>query len=161
MKLPIVCLFLAVFAVSSSAQVTARRALQPLTKQGVIPPTPGQREAAAAAAARANAAQTPAPAAAKPGAQAAATIEADLQPSKVTLFGKIEGLSGTLFVTNVGVKAVAPFVQLAVIDKDGRTVGYVTNGAPEIQPKTSEKIQVLATNLNAVDLKIVRLVSHK
>jgi hypothetical protein len=104
------------------------------------------------------AAATPAPANAP---AAASAIEPDLKPSPIKLFGKIDGLSGTLFVTNVGAKAVSPFVQLAVVDKSGKMVGWVTNSGAEIQPKESTKIQVLATNASAVDFKIVRLIGRK
>lgn len=155
MKFSVLFGFFLMFALSVPAQVTARRALQPLYKDGALK-TPQQ-----AAGPRPTApAPAPTPVAAKAGAQAAA-IEADLKPSKITLFGKIDGLSGTFFVTNVGSHAVAPFAQLAVLDKNGRVVGWATKSADEIQPKEAAKIQVLATNANAVDLKIVRLVGHK
>ena len=143
------------FVVSASGQVTARRALQPLTKKGIIPPAPPPTLAKPG-----SPAPAPTAAAATPAAQAP-TIEADLKPSKIALFGKIAGLSGTFFVTNVGTHAVAPFAQLAVLDKSGKPVGWVTNSADEIQPNEATKIQVLATNANAVDLKIVRLTGHK
>ena len=136
------------------AQVTARRALRPLEKQGLIPPstpTPQPRPAAT---------PNPTPTAVTAD-QRPALIEPDLKPSPISLFGKIDGLSGTLYVTNIGKASVAPFVQLAVVDKNGRMVGWVTNSGPELQPKESEKIQVLATNLNAVDFKIMRLVGRK
>lgn len=153
MKIPIIFALLLALVLSASAQVTARRALQPLSKQGIIPPAPrpdltkpGPPAASAAVA--------------KPAAQAPA-IEADLKPSPIKLFGKIDGLAGTFFVTNVGTRAIAPFAQLAVLDKAGKPVGWVTNSAGEIQPKEAAKIQVLATNANAVDLKIVRLIGRK
>jgi hypothetical protein len=155
MKVSIFFTLCLALVVSASAQVTARRALQPLTKKGLLTPTPPPTLARPAPAAPA-----PTAAAATPAAQAP-TIEADLKPSKVALFGKIAGLSGTFFVTNVGTHAVAPFAQLAVLDKSGRPVGWVTNSADEIQPNEAAKIQVLATNANAVDLKIVRLIGHK
>jgi hypothetical protein len=141
--------------ISASAQVTARRALQPLTKQGLIPPA-GKMTLAKPA----PAAPPTAPAAAKPP-TATAAIEADLKPSPIALFGKIAGLSGTFFVTNVGTKAVSPFAQLAVLDKSGKPIGWVTNSAAQLQPKEAAKIQVLATNEGAVDLKIIRLYGHK
>jgi hypothetical protein len=142
-------------AFSASAQVTARRALQPLTKQGLIPPAGKMTLAKPGPAAPAAT-----PVAAQPGA-AASAIEADLKPSPITLFGKIAGLSGTFFVTNIGTRAVSPFAQLAVLDKNGKPIGWVTNSAAPLQPKEAAKIQVLATNEGAVDLKIVRLYGHK
>lgn len=154
MKSPVVFTFLLALVISASAQVTSRRALQPLYKQGVLPP-PSQPTLA-----KPSPAPAPAPAAARPAAQPSA-IEPDLHPSKISLFGKIDGLSGTFFVTNSGPRAVAPFAQLAVLDKNGKVVGWVTNSAAEIPPNESTRIKVLATNANAVDLKIVRLVGHK
>ncbi|MDB6059420.1 MAG: hypothetical protein JWO95_3264 [Verrucomicrobiales bacterium] len=155
MKVRILFSLLLALAISASAQVTARRALQPLTKQGVIPPGPPPNLAKPAPPAPAHPPVAPPPAAAVP------AIEPNLKPSPITLFGKIDGLSGTFFVTNVGTRAVAPFTQLAVLDRSGKPVGWVTNSAAEIQPKEAAKIQVLATNANAVDFKIVRLMGHK
>jgi hypothetical protein len=160
MKFPVVFSVLLALVVSASAQVTARRALQPLYKDGALR-TPSQQVGAKPAPAPAPAAApAPTPVAARTGTQASG-IEPDLKPSKISLFGKIEGLSGTFFVTNVGNRAVAPFAQLAVLDKNGKVIGWATNSASVIQPKESEKIQILATNANAVDLKIVRLTGHK
>ena len=152
MKPSIVLLLSAAVVLTSSAQTT-RQAVGRLERQGVIKmqPLPTTKPAAAAPA------TTPANATAP----AASTIEPDLKASPIKLFGKIEGLSGTLFVTNIGAKAVSPFVQLAVVNKSGKMVGWVTNSGAEIQPQEATKIQVLATNLDAVDFKIVRLVGRK
>src|SRR4051794_18249598 len=103
MKALIVLALTGAVALTSSAQTT-RQAVGRLERQGVITMKPLPKPGAPAPAAPTTAA---APAAAAP------TIEADLKPSPITLFGKISGLSGTLFVTNVGAKAVSPFVQLA------------------------------------------------
>jgi hypothetical protein len=155
MKVLIVLTVAVVVTISVSAQVTARRALQPLTKQGVLPaPPPLKIPAPTAAPATAT------PVAARP-ATAAPAIDPTLKPSAVSLFGKVDGLAGTLYVTNTGAKPVAPFVQLAVVDKSGRPVGYVTNSAPAIEPNHAEKISVLSTNRGAVDFKVVRLTAHK
>jgi hypothetical protein len=155
MKALIVLALTAAVALTSSAQTT-RSAVGRLERQGVIQmkPLPDAKYYATPSPAAASAkAATPA--------AAAPTIEADLKPSPITLFGKISGLSGTLFVTNVGAKAVSPFVQLAVVDKSGKMLGWVTNSGAEIQPKESTKIQVLATNSSAVNFKIMRLVGRK
>jgi hypothetical protein len=96
-----------------------------------------------------------------PVAAAPSAIEPDLKASPIKLFGKIDGLSGTLYVTNVGAKAVSPFVQLAVVNKSGKMVGWVTNSGAEIQPKEATKIQVVATNEGAVNFTIMRLVGRK
>jgi hypothetical protein len=153
MKVSCVLALLAATTLTVSAQTT-RQALGRLERQGVVSmkplPPPG------AGPAPVHPAATPAKAVAQ-----APAIEADLKPSPITLFGKIDGLSGTLYVTNIGARTVAPFVQLAVVDKSGKTVGWVTNGAPAIEPKHTAKIQVLATNASAVDFKIVRLLGRK
>src|SRR5436190_21038195 len=153
MKVSIVLTLFTALALTSSAQTT-RQAVGRLESQGVITmkPLPPRTYTPAAPAAPATAAHAPA---------AAPTIEPDLKASPIILFGKIDGLSGTLFVTNVGAKAVSPFVQLAVVDKAGKMLGWVTNSGSEIQPKVSTKIQVLATNASAVDFKIMRLVGRK
>src|SRR5947209_932184 len=107
MKVSIVLALTSAVAITCSAQNT-RQALGRLERQGVIKMAPlPPRTYSPATPATATPANAPA---------AAASIEADLKASPITLFGKIAGLSGTLYVTNVGAKAVSPFVQLAVVD---------------------------------------------
>jgi hypothetical protein len=153
MKASIVLALFSAFALTCSAQTT-RQAIGRLERQGVVTmkPVPDAKYLS-----------TPSPATPAPmkAAAAAPAIEPDLKASPIKLFGKIAGLSGTLYVTNVGAKAVSPFVQLAVVNKAGKMVGWVTNSGAEIQPKESTKIQVLATNEGAVNFAIMRLVGRK
>src|SRR3954468_6740945 len=110
MKPFIVFAIAVMLALTCSAQTT-RQAIGRLERQGVVTmkPLPPKTYSPAAPTAPATA---PANA---PAAAAASAIEPDLKASPISLFGKVNGLSGTLYVTNVGAKAVSPFVQLAVV----------------------------------------------
>jgi hypothetical protein len=78
-------------------------------------------------------------------------------PSKLKVLGTIDGIKGTLYVTNVGPVAVTPAVQLMVCDTRGGKVGTVSKVGEALAAGESEKIEVLATNLNAADLKLMKL----
>ncbi len=89
------------------------------------------------------------------------TIVAKVDPafaaSSLTLIGTVDGLRGTLYVTNVSSSAVKPVLQIAVCDQKGFKVDTITKTGSLLEPNGSEKLVVLGTNLNAIDLKLVRL----
>lgn len=84
-------------------------------------------------------------------------LDPSLAPSKLKVLGTIDGIKGTLFVTNVGPTSVTPMVQLMVCDTRGGKVGMVSKIGEALAAGDSEKIEVLATNLNAADLKLMKL----
>jgi hypothetical protein len=84
-------------------------------------------------------------------------LDPSLMPSKLKVLGTIEGIKGTLYVTNVGPVSVTPSVQLMVCDTRGGKVGMVSKVGEALAAGDSEKIEVLATNLNAADLKLMKL----
>jgi hypothetical protein len=86
-----------------------------------------------------------------------AQIDASLAASKLSLIGTVSGIKGRLYVTNIGSQVVSPKVQFAVCDRNGFKIGATTKTAPALAPNEAEKIEVLATNLNAVDLKLMKL----
>jgi len=86
-----------------------------------------------------------------------AKIEAGLAVSKITLMGTIDGLKGRFYVTNLGPSTVTPRAQLAVCDPKGFQLGSTSKTGAALAPNEEEKIEVLATNLNAVDLKLMKL----
>jgi hypothetical protein len=93
---------------------------------------------------------------AKP-AEIVARIDPGLAASKISLLGTVNGLKGRFYVTNVGSQLVIPLVQLAVCDRKGFQVGSAAKTGAPLAPNDVEKMEVLATNLNAVDLKLVKL----
>jgi hypothetical protein len=86
-----------------------------------------------------------------------AKVDAELAASKISLIGTINGLKGTLYVTNLGSQVVTPQVQLALCNVKGLKIGSTSKNGEPLAPNDSEKIEVLATNLTAVDLKLMKL----
>jgi hypothetical protein len=86
-------------------------------------------------------------------------IDSGLAASKLSMIGTINGVRGTLYVTNTSSADITPFVQLMVCDQKGYKVGVVSKIGTVLAPNADEKIVILATNLNATDLKLVRLTS--
>ena len=86
-----------------------------------------------------------------------AKIDAGLAASKLTLMGTINGLKGTIYVTNIGPLEITPVVQLAVCDQKGFKLGLASKTGAVLAPNAQERIVVLATNLNATELKLMHL----
>jgi hypothetical protein len=86
-----------------------------------------------------------------------AKIDSGLAASKLTLMGTINGLKGTMYVTNMGATEVTPVVQLAVCDQKGFKLGLASKTGTALAPNADERIVVLATNLNATELKLMHL----
>jgi hypothetical protein len=89
----------------------------------------------------------------------AAKIDSGLAASKLAMIGTMDGLKGTIYVTNIGAEAVTPVVQLAVCDQKGFKIGTASKSGAPLAPKADERIVIVATNLNATDLKLMRLTS--
>jgi len=163
MKLLLAIIFL-VAALSVRAQTVATTAnvLHPIMKDIHKPmaPTSLNQDPSVAAEFRtgpsARSAQLPAAAAAKP-VEIIAQIDASLAASKISLIGTISGIKGRLYVTNIGSQVVVPKAQFAVCDRKGFKIGATAKTGPALAPNEAEKIEVLATNLNAVDLKLMKL----
>jgi hypothetical protein len=99
------------------------------------------------------------PAAAQPAQPAVivAKIDSGLAASKLTLIGTINGLKGTMYVTNMGAQEVTPVVRWAVCDPKGFQVGLASKTGVPLAPNADERIVVVATNLNAAELKLMHL----
>jgi hypothetical protein len=102
-----------------------------------------------------------APAAAQPANPAVivAKIDAGLVASKLSLMGTMNGLRGTIYVTNLGSQELTPVVQVAVCDQKGFKLGAASKTGVPLAPNADERIVLLGTNLNAADLKLMRLTS--
>jgi hypothetical protein len=114
-------------------------------------PNPNQNQSSNRSAAHSAAAQP-----AQPGV-VVAKIDSGLAASKLAMIGTINGIRGTIYVTNVGAQEITPVVQLVVCDQKGFKVGLASKTGAALAPNGDEKIVILATNLNATDLKLLRL----
>jgi hypothetical protein len=118
----------------------------PSTKAEFMTPTPKARGAAARAAT----------APAKP-LEIVAQIDGTLTTGTISLIGTISGLKGRLYVTNTGSQVVVPKVQIAFCDRNGLKIGTTAKTGEAIAPNGAEKIEILATNVSTVDMKLIRL----
>lgn len=88
-------------------------------------------------------------------------VDASLAASKIKVLGTVDGIKGTLYVTNVSAVSLTPQVQFMVCDTRGDKVGMVSKIGTALAGGDNEKIEILATNLNAADVKLVKLsVAH-
>jgi hypothetical protein len=86
-----------------------------------------------------------------------ARIDAGLAASQISLIGTVNGIKGRMYVTNIGSQTVIPLAQFAVCDQKGFQVGSATKTGQPLAPNDVERIEVVGTNLNAVDLKLMKL----
>jgi hypothetical protein len=84
-------------------------------------------------------------------------VDASLAASKIHILGTVDGIKGTLYVTNIGADSVTPMVQFLVCDTRGGKLGMVSKAGTALAAGDNEKIEILATNLNAADLKLFKL----
>ena len=94
-------------------------------------------------------------------AEIVARIDASLAASRISLLGTVSGIKGRFYVTNIGSQTVVPLAQFAVCDQKGFQVGSAAKTGQPLEPNEVEKMEVLATNLNAVDVKLVKLSAKK
>ena len=151
-----VAILLLVCSFSGSAQTVANpyEVLHPIMKD------PNKRNAPTSLNQSPGELSAPAPAAARPVA-VVSRIEVGLAASAIRLLGTIDGLKGRMYVTNIGTLAVTPLAQFAVCDPRGLKVGLASKTGSLLAPNASEQIEVLATNLNAADLKLMNLSAKK
>jgi hypothetical protein len=86
-----------------------------------------------------------------------AKIDSGLAASKLAMIGTMNGVKGTIYVTNMGPQAITPVVQVAVCDQKGFKLGTASKTGAALAPNADERIVVLGTNLNATELKLMRL----
>lgn len=84
-------------------------------------------------------------------------IDPTLVVSKISVIGTLSGLKGRLYVTNTGPQLVIPHAQFAVCDRNGVKIGSATKAGDALAPNEGEQIEVLATNVSAVDLKLMTM----
>jgi hypothetical protein len=157
--------FVAAFSIGAQTTITPYQALHPIMKDRTNrnAPTSLDRDPGEKASLQPAAPSRPAPVApaqpAKPAkpAEIVARIDAGLAASKISLLGTVNGIKGRLYVTNIGLQVVIPLAQFAVCDQKGFQVGSTAKTGPPLAPNEVEKIEVLATNLNAVDIKLMKL----
>jgi hypothetical protein len=125
-------------------------AISPYRAVHPIMPDPNQR-AAPSSATEADLGPSPSSSPAK------ARIESCLTASKLHVLGTIDGIKATLYVTNVSERAVTPQAKFMVCDTRGSKLATVAKLGDILAAGGSEKIEILATNLNAADLKLLQL----
>jgi hypothetical protein len=86
-----------------------------------------------------------------------AKIDSGLAASKLTMIGTVNGIKGAIYVTNLGAQEITPVVQLVVCDQKGFKLGLASKTGAALAPNADEKIAILATNVGATDLKLMRL----
>jgi hypothetical protein len=86
-----------------------------------------------------------------------AKIDPGLKASKIATIGTVKGIKGSVYVTNTGALPVTPVVRMAVCDDKGVKIGVASKTGEELAPNASEKIAVLATNFNAIELRLLQL----
>lgn len=86
-----------------------------------------------------------------------AKIDEGLSASKITLVGTVKGLKGRIFVNNNGSHVVTPTAQFAVYDQRGMQIGIASADGVAVASGDTGKIEVLATNADAVNLQLVKL----
>ena len=157
MKRLLLC-FLAI-ALSAKAQPSPYRVLQPIMKN------PNQRNAPSSVSAadlddpRATPPSSPqvilvAPR--KP-AEIVAKIDSGLAVSKITVIGRVTGLKGTMYVTNMMSDTAIPHAQFAVCDRNGFQIGTTSGIGSALAPSSDERLVVIATNAGSTDLKLMKL----
>jgi hypothetical protein len=86
-----------------------------------------------------------------------AKIDEGLSASKITLVGTVKGLKGRIFVNNTGSHVVTPTAQFAVYDPRGMQIGTASADGVAVASGDTGKIEVLATNADAVNLQLLKL----
>ena len=86
-----------------------------------------------------------------------AQIDGRLVASKVSLIGTVTGLKGKLYITNIGSASVVPSATFAICDEKGFQIASATKIGSSLGPNDSEKIEIVATNLSAADVQLVKL----
>ena len=155
--------FVAALSAGAQTVVSPYQALHPLMKDHnkrnaptSLDRDPGEKADLEQTAPTPRSAALPPAKPAKP-AEIVARIDAGLAASRISLLGTVNGIKGRLYVTNTGSQVVIPLAQFAVCDQKGFQVGSTAKTGQPLAPNDVEKIEVLATNLNAVDLKLVKL----
>ena len=148
-------LVLAALALHGQTAVSPYRALRP------IMPDPNQRKAPSSVTPSDLGSDAAAPASPAQTTVVKTREDACLAASRLRVLGTIDGIKATLYVTNVGALLVRPTAQFMVCDARGGRVGMVSKTGTALAAGDNEKIEILATNLNAADLKLLKLTAAR
>jgi hypothetical protein len=86
-----------------------------------------------------------------------AQIDHRLQPSDISIIGTLSGLKCSFNIKNVSAKSEIPKIVLAVCDRKGFKIGTAIKTGAAIAPDETEKIDILATNVDGADVKLMKL----
>lgn len=159
-----IAMFLAAFSGRAQTVATTQNVLHPIMKDIHHPNGPTSLDRDPALKAELMNSSSPSRPVAHTSAQATAQptpivarIDSDFAASTMSVLGTVSGIKGKLYVTNIGAATVVPHVQVAVCDRNGVQIGSATKVGAPLGPDESERIEVLATNLNAADVKLMKL----
>jgi hypothetical protein len=161
----IIIFFVAAFSVRAQTVANTSNVLHPILKDPSKrnAPTSLDQDPSVSAEFRASSPTRPATlpgaqpiAPAKP-AEIVAKIDSSLAASTISLIGTVNGIKGRFYVTNIGSGMVVPLAQFAVCNEKGFQIGSTAKTGGPLAPNDAEKIEVLATNFNAVSLKLMKL----
>jgi hypothetical protein len=146
---------LAVFPLVSQTVVSPYRALHPIMPNG------NQRNAPSSVSASdlGPDPSPPPPSGSNRTAQPVVATKVDvcLQASRLTVVATIDGIRGKLSVTNRSSAPVTPMAQFEVRNPTGGKVGTVSKIGEALAAGADEELEILATNLNASDLRLLKL----
>ena len=86
-----------------------------------------------------------------------ARVDPGLAASAVDLLARVDGLKGTIYITNMTQGTIVPHAQLAVCNLNGAMLGSVAVVGNAIEPSGVSTLSIVATNMGAVDLKLMHL----
>ncbi|MGA2749916.1 MAG: hypothetical protein ABSG59_14165 [Verrucomicrobiota bacterium] len=84
-------------------------------------------------------------------------IDPGLAASKIKLVGTINGIKGTIGVTNLSSKTITPVVKVVLYDQKGAKLGAISKTGFALESGADEMIEILATNIDAADLKLLKV----
>jgi len=146
-------IFLAIITValacSAPAQLAPSRILRPLTKQTPAIQNPPPKPSPPVQIIQPRQDSKPL--------EIVAKIEKGLAVSKIKLLGREDGLAGIMFITNISQQPMTPVAQFAVCDRSGAQIGSASNGCKELLPAGVGRIEVLSSNQNAGEFKLLKL----
>lgn len=164
-----IVLFATALSVRAQVAINPFQALHPIMKDpnNRNAPTSLNQDPDAAQEYQRNSVKRQAPTPSSPSAQppkpfsVVARIDDIFAVSPISLLGTVNGLKGRLYVTNIGTGTASPTALFAVCDQKGFLIGTSTKAGGALGPNDFEKIEILATNLNATDVKLVKMTARK
>jgi hypothetical protein len=81
--------------------------------------------------------------------------------SPLNLVGTVNGVKGTLYVTNTGSALATPSAEFAVCNAGGYLLNTAAKTGHALAPNESETLEVIANDLYAADLRLITVTSRR